>query len=127
MGTRTTFTQAHLDNMLWINELKFFREELNIYQTHFEEMVSRNTSLQSSDEAAFFTNQFARFADMADLLQKDLIIAEKNMAVYARSNQTADLEEVIVADHFQLKNRVNAFKEDYQDIKNKYRQFESEL
>ena len=90
-------------------------------------MFYRNTSLQSSDEAAFFTNQFARFADMADLLQKDLIIAEKNMAVYARSNQTADLEEVIVADHFQLKNRVNAFKEDYQEIKNKYRQFESEL
>ncbi|MBA2746781.1 MAG: hypothetical protein H0U44_11195, partial [Flavisolibacter sp.] len=40
METRTSFTEAHLENQLWANELDFYREEIGIFEKHLEGMVS---------------------------------------------------------------------------------------
>jgi hypothetical protein len=126
MDTKTSFTQAHLENRLWINELEFYRDEINIYQIHFEEVMARNTSLQESEKVDSFRNQFARHRDLINELESELITAENKMAAYARTDTTADLDEVIVADHFQFGERMESFKTGYQNLKNDFKRFEAE-
>lgn len=126
MDTKTSFTQAHLENRLWANELEFYREEINIYQKHFEELISRNTSLQQADSTELFRNQLTRYQDKVNELENELNTAEKKMAMYAKTNTTADLDEVIVADHHGFKQRIQSFKEEYQKMKIDFKRFESE-
>jgi len=126
MDTRTSFTQAHLENKLSANELEFYRDEINIYQIHLEDAIARNTSLQQSDKADHFQNQFARHKDFIDQLENELIAAEQQMATYAQTDTTTDLDEVIVADHFQFKERMESFKREYQNLKNNFKRFEAE-
>src|SRR5215211_7164879 len=126
MDTKTSFSQAHLENRLWANELEFYRDEINIYQIHFEDLLSRNTSLQQSNEADLFQNQIARHQDLINQLENELLNAEKQMAIYAQTHTAADLDEVIIADHYQFRQRMNAFKEEYQNWKNNLKRFETE-
>jgi len=127
MEQENSFTKAHLDNQLWLNELRFYREETEIFQKHLEELIERNTSLQESDEAAFFQNQFVRIGDLVTNFENELQSAQNNMAMYAKSDESADLENVIVADHFLFMETLEGFKEEYEALKNKFKKFEAEL
>jgi len=127
MEQGNSFTQAHVDNQLWLNELRFYRDETQIFQKHLDELISRNTSLQESDEAIFFQNQFARFSDLITNMENELQSAGTKMSMYAKSDRSADLENVIVADHYQFRNTITGFKQEYEALKNKFKKFETEL
>ncbi|SHF48668.1 hypothetical protein [Flavisolibacter ginsengisoli] len=127
MEQNNSFTQAHLDNQLWLNELRFYSDETAIFQKHLEELISRNTSLQESDEAGYFQNQFARMSDQVTNMLNELQSAEAKMAMYAKSDRTADLENIIVADHYQFRDSINNFKKEYETFKEKFKKFESDL
>lgn len=127
MDTKTSFTQAHLENRLWANELEFYREEMNIFQAHMKDLTSRSTSLQESDRANHFENQFSRFRELINQLEHDLFHAEKQMALYAKSNQSKDLDEVNIGDHQQFKNKVEDFKEQYLRFRQQFKDFEASL
>ncbi|HJW16122.1 MAG TPA: hypothetical protein VJ499_03335, partial [Flavisolibacter sp.] len=92
-----------------------------------EELISRNTSLQQSEEAGFFQNQFARISDQVTSMINELETAEAKMAMYAKSDRSADLDNVIVADHYQFKDSIDDFKKEYEALKNKFKKFETEL
>ena len=127
MEQGNSFTQAHVDNQLWLNELRFYLDETQIFQKHLDELISRNTSLQESDEAIFFQNQFARFSDLITNMENELQSAGTKMSMYAKSDRSADLENVIVADHYQFRNTITGFKQEYEALKNKFKKFETEL
>lgn len=127
METKTSFTQAHLENRLWANELEFYREEISIYQNHFEEKIRNNTHLQESPDADAFQNQLTRYQDQVNQLENELNTAENKMAIYAKVNATVDLDEVNVADHYSFKERVERFKQEYQNLKNDFRKFEENV
>jgi hypothetical protein len=127
MEQKTSFAQAHLENNLWANELSFYREEINIYQSHLEELTSRNTSLQQSDEVDFFRGQLTRYKDLLTQLLFEIHTAEQKMASYARSNGSADLDHVDIGDHHLFREKVLSFKEDYRRIRESLKVFEASL
>jgi hypothetical protein len=127
MEQENSFTKAHLDNQLWLNELRFYRDETEIFQKHLEELIERNTSLQESDDTVFFQNQFARIGDLVTNMENELQSAQTKMAMYAKSDQSAVLEDVIVADHYLFRDTITGFKEEYEALKNKFKRFETEL
>lgn len=124
METKTSFTQAHLENRLWANELEFYREEIGIYQSHFDEMIRENEQLQESHDADLFQNQLIRYQDQVDQLENELNTAENKMAIYAKAHATTDLDEVNVADHCSFKEKIQRFKQEYQNLKDDFRKFE---
>jgi len=124
METKTSFTQAHLDNRLWANELEFYREEISIYQNHFENMIMDNEQLQQSPDADLFQNQLTRYEDQVDQLENELNTAENKMAIYAKAHATTDLDDVNVADHYSFKEKLERFKQEYKNLKNDFRKFE---
>jgi hypothetical protein len=127
MEQENSFTQAHLDNQIWLNELRFYRDETGIFQKHLEELILRNTSLQQSEEADFFQNQFARMGDLITNMENELQSAETKMSMYAKSDRSADLDNIIVADHYQFRYTITGFKQEYEALKNKFKKFETEL
>lgn len=127
METRTSFTQAHLENKLWLNELDFYREETGIYLSHLEALVARSTSLQESEQVGYLRNQFARFRDQINRLELDLTEAEKKMAMYARSHDAVDLDTVNVGDHAAFREQYADFREGFLKLKQTFRNFETAL
>lgn len=121
METKTTFTQAHLENRLWANELEFYHEELNIFDKYAEEVIDANKNGKVPDIAYEAQNQIARFRELVNSLQQDLTHAENKMAMFAKGNETMDLDHVNIADHKQFKKNIEAFKNDYLKFKDHYR------
>jgi uncharacterized protein (UPF0335 family) len=125
METRTSFTEAHLENQLWANELDFYREEIGIFEKHLEGMVSLRENKITADKASVFQNQFARFRDRINLLEAELNAAQVKMAQYAKDAQK-DLDAVNVGDHYQFRQKVEQFKKEFETIKQDYKNFESQ-
>jgi hypothetical protein len=124
MDIKTSFTQAHLENELWANELRFYHQEINIFSEHLEKRIDNNTSLQESEKAELMLNQLARFREMVNNLQHELVSAETKMAMYAKSHVSMDLDAVNVADHYQFRQAVELFKSNYLTFKKEYKAFE---
>jgi hypothetical protein len=60
-------------------------------------------------------------------MENELQSAETKMAIYAKSDRSADLDNIIVADHYQFRETITGFKLEYEALKNKFKKFESEL
>jgi len=60
-------------------------------------------------------------------MENELQSAGTKMSMYAKSDRSADLENVIVADHYQFRNTITGFKQEYEALKNKFKKFETEL
>ena len=108
-----------------LNELGFFREEIGILERQLEEFHGRNTSMQMTDKAEEFRNSFARNRDLITGMENELMEAERKMAIYAKSNETADFDAVNVADHAAFREQYNSFRETYLAMKEDFRKFES--
>ncbi|HEX2607930.1 MAG TPA: hypothetical protein VHK91_11145 [Flavisolibacter sp.] len=126
METKTSFTQAHLENQLWANELEFYRDEIAIMERHLQIVASNNTKTEVTDKADWYRNQFARYRDRINELESELNLAETKMALFAQEDASVDLDEVNVADHFQFREKMEGFTADYQELKNGFRRYESE-
>jgi hypothetical protein len=127
MEQKTSFTQAHLENKLWANELSFYQEEINIFQLHLQELTKRNTSLQQSERADFFRGQLARYRDLVSQLLNEISTAEQKMAIYARGNGNQDLDAVNVGDHYLFRDKILSFKEDYARNREAFKAFEATI
>ncbi|HEU4469615.1 MAG TPA: hypothetical protein VFR58_00905 [Flavisolibacter sp.] len=121
METKTSFRQAHLDHQLWINELEFFREEINIFENQLDGLREKERDGEKIDRADFFQNQFARYRDLCNSLESEVLEAEKLMAIYAGSEESQDLDNVRIADHAQFRERMDSFRSDYLSLKDEFR------
>lgn len=104
-----------------MNELEFFREEMIIFDKKLEHLSADRTAPERSERLEFYRNQFARFRDGANQLEAELKESEKLMAIYANSEENADLDAVTVADHSAFKDRIETFKTDYLNLKQRFR------
>lgn len=125
MDIKTSFTRAHLENRLWLNELEFYREEIIIFRNHLEKSIARNTSLQLSGKADLFLNQFTRMEDKITILKNELQRAENKMSMYAQTEGNPDLDTVDIGDHEKFKFTFESFQKDYQNLKDDFRNFEA--
>ena len=121
------FSEVHSDYQLWNNELHFYHEELIILQKDLDELIARNTSLQLSDEAFLYQNQFVRMDDHLVILLHNLKSAEASMAILARTGTPVDLSTMAVRDHWQLGQKITGFKKDFESLKHKYKMFQLKL
>jgi uncharacterized coiled-coil DUF342 family protein len=127
METKTSFTQAHQENQVWAKELTFYRGELMVFEKHLEEQLTSNTSMQESERADHFRNQFVRYREQAATLEGEIAAAEQKMAIYARSNEAMDMDQVNVADHAAFRSKIESFKASFEQLKQEYRDFETQL
>lgn len=110
------------DHELWDNEMKFYRNELEIFEHRLEQDVVRLSDRQALSELEHFQNQFIRQNEVLDLLNKRVRQNRKNIARASVKGTIAD-DHQLVKDYIDLRDEFEIFEKIYFDLKKKFVDF----
>ena len=114
--------ELHADHRLWINNMKFYLDELNIFEKRLGEIVTRNTKVEVTAKVEQFQNQFIRQREVAEQLISKCKDHEKFLVNQAKENPIA-IDHVLFADHTKLSDEAETYDKVYQDLKKEYMKF----
>lgn len=86
----------HLDHVLWLNSLRFYREELYILKGHLEQFVRTAGQPEQMAQVEHFQNKFLRETEVIDELAHAIKGHEgllQNSAPHLMSSTHADLAD----------------------------------
>lgn len=112
----------HFEHQLWLNDVKFYIDELKIYQKLLEEIAGKNTSGDVRKHIEHFQNQFIIQREQMDLLKHDIREHENWLSKFAAQHPVA-IEHVAFADHASLRDRIVTTKSIYVDLKTEFKHF----
>lgn len=125
--SKTAVTKKHIDELhfehrLWSNHMKFYKDELTIFEKRLEELVVRNTKTEVTSQIEHFQNQFIRQRDVAQRLISKCLDHDKFLSNQAKSNPIA-IDHVLFVDHTQLRDDVETFEKIYSELKAEFMSF----
>lgn len=112
----------HFEHTLWVNELKFMREELAFFKRRLEEIAARYTDSDVLKELEHFQNQFFIQEQAVHDLIHDIKHHEKAMSQYANEHPVA-LDHVLFNDHTPIRSRMETTREIMNDLKREYQAY----
>lgn len=118
--------KLHVEYQFWIAELNFDIEFIKIFEGHLSFIASRNPSKKLMPRIEQFQNQFIRQREVIDELKHDLNISEKQLAAFIRDMTTVGFENERLDNHSELRERFLTFRNLFDDLKMRFRHFESE-
>ena len=110
------------DHELWDNEMKFYRNELEIFEHRLEQDVVRLTDREALRQLEHFQNQFIRQNEVLDILNKRVRKNRKNIARISVDGGVAD-DHDFVKNYVQLRDEFETFEKIYYDLKRKFVDF----
>lgn len=72
-------TELHQDHRIWLNQLSFYKDDLNILQHRLEEVAGKNTHKDFLIGLEQFQNQIIIQKEQLDLLHHDIIEQEQQI------------------------------------------------
>ena len=121
-GQRRYMTDLHFEHQVWLNQLKFFKDELNILNTRLAEVSIRNTKMEVKAQVEHFQNQFIREAEVIDILVHDINTHEKNLAEFAKDHPIA-VDHVYFENHTELEGKMQTFGKIWFELKGEFMDF----
>lgn len=121
-ATRKYIGDLHFDHMEWINALKFYKDELAIFEHRLEEIVRRNTKQDVMAELEHFQNQFIREKEVIDELRHDIKQHENLLEKEAKDHPVA-IEHRYFTDHTELRDRFETFERLYRELKQEFQRW----
>lgn len=110
--------RLHSLHQLWENELKFYKEEIVIYEHHLERLVSRYDNRDALAELEQLQNQFIRQKEVIDELKHEIGVQEKEISQAAKRGYRYE-----VVEHSKLEEDVRIFRKLYTELKNHFYDF----
>ena len=125
MATDTSRISAlHFEHQLWTNELRFFEDEINIYEGYLSDLVTHSNDKEMLAKLEHFQNQFIRQKEVIDHMRHDIREHEHAISHFAEANPSySTSDEVRFEDHDDLRDRMDQFKRIYSDLKKEFYQF----
>lgn len=117
--------ELHFEHTLWINQLKFYRDELKVYQKRLEEIASKNNKLEVRSQIESFQNKFIRQNEVIDTLIHNINSHESKLAEAAKANPTA-IHRELFDNHDSHEDEINTFVKIYNELKTDYTKFSVE-
>lgn len=114
--------ELHFEHQLWINEIKFFSDELKIYQNRLAEVEHNNNSADVRKQVEHFQNQFTIQKEQIDILLHQINEHENWLAKYAKENPNS-IDKKLFANHAELIDKVATFKKIYSELKAEFTRF----
>ncbi|MGE5520612.1 MAG: hypothetical protein ACM3VS_11840 [Candidatus Dadabacteria bacterium] len=124
MNPTVSIPSLHLEYSLWINELNFFKEEIQIFERHLEHLINIFEHTEAKAKIEQFQNQFICQKEVIDVLKHDLYVSERQLASFVRELSGSGMESVKMDNHVNLRERVKTFRRIFNDLRNEFRQFE---
>ncbi|MFQ5445490.1 MAG: hypothetical protein ACE5FF_01040 [Saprospiraceae bacterium] len=112
----------HIEHSLWMNELKFVKEEISIFEGYLEDLTKKRQDREMLRGLEHFQNQFIRQKEVLDILAHDIKASERTLAANAKDNPEAS-ENLEVDDHQYLFERFQQFQKLYAELKEDFRVF----
>jgi hypothetical protein len=126
MVTTASIASLHQEYQLLIRELTFSREEIKTFETRLEIVMQRNSRPGVLASVEHFQNQFIRHKEVIDQLRYELVISERQLAVYAFSLSDQGMDQIRISHHPRLREEMDTFRKIYKDLKQEFRRFETE-
>jgi hypothetical protein len=124
-ATRLRISDLHLDHKEWLNALRFYKDELAIFEHRLEEVAQRNTKQDVMAQLEHFQNQFIREREVIDELRHDIKARENEVEKEHKDNPVA-IEHRWFNDHADLRDRFQTFERLYTELKGEFRRWLAE-
>lgn len=95
-ATELNLTDLHFEQRLWINKIKFYKEQINILQSNLDRMVKFYYDAEAMAEVEQYQNKFIVYGDVADNLIKSYKAIRNKIAENEDQNETllAEINEM---------------------------------
>ena len=120
--TRKYIGDLHFELNLWINDLRFYKDEIKIFNNRLEEIVAKNTGLEILQELEHFQNQYIRQNEVIDELRHEIKQHENMLENEAKDNPVA-VEHRYFEDHTELRDQMVQFMKIYNELKSEFMRF----
>ncbi|MBL7963235.1 MAG: hypothetical protein JNM31_05240 [Flavobacteriales bacterium] len=108
--------ELHFEHLLWLNALRFYKDEIGIFERRMEEIVRRNSGQEVMAQLEHFQNQYIREREVIDELRHDIKEHENFLEKESKERPVA-LEHRLYKDHAGLRDRYETFEKLYRELK----------
>ena len=119
---RVYVKDLNFDHELWDNEMKFYRNELEIFEHRLEQDVVRLTDRDALRELEHFQNQFIRQNEVLDILNKKVRKNRKRIARESIDGRVPD-DHDLIKNYVSLRDEFEMFEKIYYSLKRKFVDF----
>lgn len=105
--------RMHFEHGLWLNSLRFYREELYIFRGHLEQFVRTTALGDQMGQVEHFQNRFLREAEVIDELAHDIKQHEKRLRLSPTDEHARP--------HAALQDRMATYERLYAELKAEFR------
>jgi uncharacterized coiled-coil DUF342 family protein len=119
-------SDLHFEHVQWLNELRFWEDEIKSFNKRLGEVVIRYTSNDIRAKIEHYQNQFILQDEVIDTLKKEVKTHEKAIASYAEEHPIA-INRVHFDDHTELRDKMDTQRKIYNELKLGYFDFLSKM
>lgn len=106
----------HFEHKLWLNELKFHNDELEIFEHRLDELVKRYTSEKVLTRLEQFQNKFIHQKEVIHELKHKVKAHEKQLVQYAEEHPVA-IDHHYFKDHTSLREDMQQYRKIFTELK----------
>lgn len=114
--------ELHFEHRVWVNNMKFYLDELLIFENRLSEISVRNTKMEVTSQIEHFQNQFVRQREVAQQLISKCNDHEKFLTNQSKEHPIA-IDHVLFADHTKLRDEVTIYDKIYRELKRDFMNF----
>lgn len=111
--------ELHFEHKVWVNNMKFYLDEILIFENRLAELVQKNTKTEVTAQIEHFQNQFIRQKEVAEQLISKCNDHEKFLTNQAKDHPIA-IDHVLFADHTKLRDEVTIYDKLYRELKSEF-------
>ena len=115
-------TDLHFEHKLWLSELSFQKDELNVFQHRLEEVSIRWSDNVIRRKIEQYQNQFIRQNEVLDILIHELNEEEAVLAIHAKANPSI-IDQMRFNDHTEMRDKVETQIHLYKELKKEFLRF----
>jgi len=121
MKTEKVYTQ-HAENIEWLNNLAFYKDELKVMENRLSEIVSKNTSTDILAKLEQFQNRILISKNSIDILKHKINISNDEIKANVNGNSIA-VEHRVIKDHTDLRNEIKIFNLNFTSLRSELNLF----
>jgi hypothetical protein len=115
-GEQVHLSDLHFEHRLWLNELKFYKEELAIFEHRLDDLVKRNNVKKALARLEQFQNKFIHQKEVIHDLKHRVKAHEKQLATFAENHPVA-VDHQYFTDHKSLRDEMLDYREIFAELK----------
>ena len=122
----TSIPVMHFEHRLWLNKLKFYRQEIAILEQILEKVLQGHREMEARARVEQLQNNFIRQREVIDELRHDIKLHEKQLASMLRGERPA-APAASKLRHLGMEEEMNTFERLFEQLRAECRQFYADM